>query len=365
MPRSASAPLIVAAARSIASDRIESCWRSPGWRASRWAPDGCARGGPQGRHHPHPDRLKTVEQRFPEGSGDAEEMGEKLGVEVEPVVDLEAGDHQGVAGPEWTVGEEGHRTVVLPDEARGQFAIDDPGEDAGHGLDCDRRAAASVPGWCPAEGLRLGRLLPGLLGLGLPLSLAGRRRPGLFGLLLGRAAGLLACHGESLTEPESRRPGEGDGYARARATPMELSRQTYTGEVLDPLQGFAPARTSVEVRWDPLLGHPARLVRSRTPLLPRSNVDLEALAASGREGCPFCPERVLEVTPRLRPEIHQGRISRGEALLFPNLLAYWQHGSVSVYSPQLHFLPLGPHDRGADDRQPRHPGGVRESGAGF
>ena len=122
---------------------------------------------------------------------------------------------------------------------------------------------------------------------------------------------------------------------------MELRRQTYTGEVLDPLHGFAPTATSVEVRWDPLLGHPARLVRSRTPLLPRSNVDLEALAATGRQGCPFCPERVMEVTPRLRPEIHaEGRISHGEALLFPNLLSYWQHSSVSVYSPHLHFLPL-------------------------
>ncbi|MGA8015152.1 MAG: hypothetical protein WCB85_04460 [Candidatus Dormiibacterota bacterium] len=122
---------------------------------------------------------------------------------------------------------------------------------------------------------------------------------------------------------------------------MELRRQTYTGEVLDPLQGFAPTRSSVEVRWDPLLGHPARLVRSRTPLLPRSNVDLEALAATGRERCPFCPERIMEATPRLRPEIHaEGRISRGEAVLFPNLLTYNQHSSVSVYSPRLHFLPL-------------------------
>lgn len=122
---------------------------------------------------------------------------------------------------------------------------------------------------------------------------------------------------------------------------MELRRQTYTGEVLDPLQGFAPTRSSVEVRWDPLLGHPARLVRSRTPLLPRSNVDLEALAATGRERCPFCPERIMEATPRLRPEIHaEGRISRGEAVLFPNLLTYNQHSSVSVYSPHLHYLPL-------------------------
>ncbi len=60
------------------------------------------------------------------------------------------------------------------------------------------------------------------------------------------------------------------------------------------------------------------------------DVDLEALAATGRQGCPFCPERVMEVTPRFRPEIHaEGRISHGEALLFPNLLSYWQHTARS------------------------------------
>lgn len=122
---------------------------------------------------------------------------------------------------------------------------------------------------------------------------------------------------------------------------MELKRQTYAGEILDPLRGFAPARTSVEVRWDPLLGHPARLVSSRAPLLPRSSLDLEAWAGSTRKGCPFCPERLLEATPRLVPEIHAaGRIGHGEALLFPNVLSYWQHSSVSIYSARLHFLPL-------------------------
>ena len=122
---------------------------------------------------------------------------------------------------------------------------------------------------------------------------------------------------------------------------MELRRQTYASEILDPGQDFRPTRTAVEVRWDPLLGYPARLVTSLAPLLPRSTVDLEALAEGGRADCPFCPERVMQATPRLLPAIHpSGRIARGEALLFPNLLTYNQHSSVSVYSPRLHFLPL-------------------------
>ncbi|MGO8686979.1 MAG: hypothetical protein ACLQT7_07315 [Candidatus Dormibacteria bacterium] len=122
---------------------------------------------------------------------------------------------------------------------------------------------------------------------------------------------------------------------------MELRRQILVGEILDPLHDFAPTRTEVEVRWDPLVGYPARLVRSPTPLLRESDLDLAALAEERRTGCPFCPERVMEVTPRLAPDLHPaGRIRCGQALLFPNLLAYWQHGSVSIYSPELHLLPL-------------------------
>jgi galactose-1-phosphate uridylyltransferase len=36
----------------------------------------------------------------------------------------------------------------------------------------------------------------------------------------------------------------------------------------------------------------------------------------------------------------EGRIRRGEAVLFPNIQAYSRHSSVSVYSPDLHHLPL-------------------------
>jgi UDPglucose--hexose-1-phosphate uridylyltransferase len=122
---------------------------------------------------------------------------------------------------------------------------------------------------------------------------------------------------------------------------MELKRETYLSEILDPRLGFAPARTPVEVRWDPLLGYSARLVRSLTPLLPPFSGDLQPLAASTRAACPFCPERVMSATPRLLPAVHPaGRISRGAALLFPNLLTYAKHSSVSIYAAERHSLPL-------------------------
>jgi len=109
--------------------------------------------------------------------------------------------------------------------------------------------------------------------------------------------------------------------------------------MLDPSTGEV-LRTPVEVRSDPLTGHTSRILPERG-LMPANDLDLGAFAAEMEPSCPFCPERIDRLTPRLSREIHsEGRIVRGEALLFPNLHAYSSHSSVSVYSPRLHYLPL-------------------------
>ena len=121
---------------------------------------------------------------------------------------------------------------------------------------------------------------------------------------------------------------------------MELRRQTLTAEILDPRNGFAPTELTFEIRWDPLTGHTSRILPP-SGLLHRSDFDLERFAEESRADCPFCAERVEEATPKLSPDVsREGRIRRGEAVLFPNLLPYSKHSSVSVYSPALHFLPL-------------------------
>jgi UDPglucose--hexose-1-phosphate uridylyltransferase len=101
-----------------------------------------------------------------------------------------------------------------------------------------------------------------------------------------------------------------------------------------------PVRAEVEVRWDPLTGHSSRIVTG-VKLLPASSFDLEAFAAETRENCLFCPGRIEQATPRLPAAIDAGgRIRHGKAVLFPNIVSYSQYSSVSVYSPDLHFLPL-------------------------
>ena len=121
---------------------------------------------------------------------------------------------------------------------------------------------------------------------------------------------------------------------------MELRSERVEATILDPRQGFEPAPASFEVRWDPLTGHTARIL-DRSNLLPISDFDLEGLATETRQGCFFCPEKVFDVTPKLLPEIHaEGRIRRGQALLFPNIQPYAKHSSVAIYGADLHYLPL-------------------------
>jgi len=113
-----------------------------------------------------------------------------------------------------------------------------------------------------------------------------------------------------------------------------------SSEILHPGHDFKPARAEVEVRWDPLTGHSSRIVKGVT-LLRATAFDLEAVARQTRQSCFFCPDRIEQATPRLPATIHAGgRIRRGSAVLFPNIVTYAQYSSVSVYGPELHFLPL-------------------------
>lgn len=120
---------------------------------------------------------------------------------------------------------------------------------------------------------------------------------------------------------------------------MELRRELLTAEMVDPGTGEV-VRSPIEVRFDPLTAHTSRILPERG-LMPKNEFDLEAFAHQTQPSCPFCGDRITKLTPTLPETIHGGgRIARGAALLFPNLHAYASYSSVSVYSPDLHYLPL-------------------------
>jgi UDPglucose--hexose-1-phosphate uridylyltransferase len=121
---------------------------------------------------------------------------------------------------------------------------------------------------------------------------------------------------------------------------MQLERRRLVAEMVSPESGEL-IRTEIDVRVDPLTGHTSRILPNRG-LMPPNDFDLETFAEENQERCPFCPDRIDRLTPKLPRAIDpEGRITEGEAVLFPNLHAYSSHSCVSVYSPRLHYLPLG------------------------
>src|ERR1700756_2879047 len=117
---------------------------------------------------------------------------------------------------------------------------------------------------------------------------------------------------------------------------MELEQRKLLAEMVMPDTGEL-VRAEIDVRVDPLTGYTSRILPNRG-LMPPNDFDLEAFARENQPRCPFCPERIETLTPRLPPAIHpDDRIVHGDAVLFPNLHAYSSHSCVSVYSARLYY----------------------------
>ncbi len=115
--------------------------------------------------------------------------------------------------------------------------------------------------------------------------------------------------------------------------------------ILNPQQNFTEETHKVEVRKDPLLGDASvynPFLRDKAkaffgdndPELVRRLVDESA------KTCIFCGDRIEKITPKYPPTIvPEGRIRRGEAVLFPNLFAIGKYHAVIALS-ESHFLKL-------------------------
>ena len=109
------------------------------------------------------------------------------------------------------------------------------------------------------------------------------------------------------------------------ADPIHFERRTEAAGFFSPLAGMEFAEDRIEVRTDPLTGMTAvasaGLEAKEEMFLGKTDWDYTAgLVARSREGCFFCPEKVLDATPRYPDElVSGGRLSRGGALVFPNL----------------------------------------------
>ena len=122
-------------------------------------------------------------------------------------------------------------------------------------------------------------------------------------------------------------------------TPSILFRKEIKqGRQYDPRQHFELTTIESEIRYDPLIGDSGRLCHFA--LKATVPPDLDQLVAATAVNCPFCPERVSQVTPRFPEElIPEGRLQQGAATLFPNLFPYDDISAVAVIARE-HFLPM-------------------------
>jgi galactose-1-phosphate uridylyltransferase len=108
--------------------------------------------------------------------------------------------------------------------------------------------------------------------------------------------------------------------------------------ILDTRAGGERKSIPSEVRRDPLTGRTARICHFME--LKWQKPDLLKLAEGTQSWCPFCPENVLRVTPLFPVEIvAEGRLTRGDMVLFPNLAPYDSLSAVATFGDR-HVTPM-------------------------
>lgn len=119
---------------------------------------------------------------------------------------------------------------------------------------------------------------------------------------------------------------------------IQFERREKVARYQDPGMGYHEVALPCEVRRDPLTGRSGRVAHvAGFHLQP---VDFSAAIEASRPTCPFCPERIFDVTPKFIPsEVASGRVQRGETVLAPNLSPYDEHSAVAVMTRQ-HYVPM-------------------------
>ncbi len=120
---------------------------------------------------------------------------------------------------------------------------------------------------------------------------------------------------------------------------IRFERQEKIAHYLDPRADFQEVAIPCEIRWDPLTGRSGRIAHVAGG--PLQAPDIALLVERSQQFCPFCPDKLLTVTPKFPAEIAQeGRLQQGEAVIFPNLAPYDEHSAVAVIA-RTHYVPIG------------------------
>jgi galactose-1-phosphate uridylyltransferase len=108
--------------------------------------------------------------------------------------------------------------------------------------------------------------------------------------------------------------------------------------LLNPQAEMAEKRIPSEIRFDPLTGRSARICHFMK--LKWKKPDFEALITGTESWCPFCADKVLQVTPSFPPDlIPEGRLQKKDLVIFPNIAPYDCLGAVATFGSR-HYIPL-------------------------
>ena len=108
--------------------------------------------------------------------------------------------------------------------------------------------------------------------------------------------------------------------------------------ILDPGNDMQPRHIPSEIRKDPLTGKTSRICHFRP--LKWKKPDLDQLIAGTEKTCPFCPDRVMKVTPCFPEDIvPEGRLVLDDKVLFPNIAPYDILGAVATLGDR-HYIPM-------------------------
>ena len=108
--------------------------------------------------------------------------------------------------------------------------------------------------------------------------------------------------------------------------------------ILDPNNNMQRKTIPSEIRKDPLTGRTSRICHFMP--LKWQKPDFNKLIAGTEKTCPFCPDKIMKVTPCFPEDIvPEGRMVMDDKVLFPNIAPYDSLGACATFSGQ-HFIPM-------------------------
>jgi UDPglucose--hexose-1-phosphate uridylyltransferase len=119
---------------------------------------------------------------------------------------------------------------------------------------------------------------------------------------------------------------------------MEFKRLQKDAVLINPQKDNERRTIPIQIRKDPLTGRSSRICHFMK--LKWQIPDLSQLVAGTEKFCPFCPDKVLSITPAFAPEIlPEGRLIADDKVLFPNLAPYDSIAAVATLG-KTHFVPI-------------------------